>query len=98
MRRPAEQHTVLRAHRLGLDAVGHYELGAATGCDGGELARHREARTAASEDAGTVCQVDDRGPFESRQRAVHVEVLPERQRARWLDAGEETGHGALLPA
>ncbi len=89
LRCAGEQHAILGAHRLGLDAVGDDDLPAAAVRDRGELARHRERGAAAPGDAGAPHRVDDRAAVEPRERPVDPQVLVEPQRARGLHAGEQ---------
>ena len=85
VRRAAQQHAVLRAHRLGFDAVRDEHLRAAPARHRGELARHREPGAAAPEDPRAIGRVDDRRCVDARRRPVDGEVLAERQRAAGPD-------------
>ena len=81
MRHVAEEHLVLPARRLSLDAVREHDLPSAAARDRAKLQRGREAAAAAAAQLASLDGVEQRPAVEpSGQRPVQVQVLVDRHR------------------
>ncbi len=99
----AEEHLVLPARRLALDAVREHDLPSAAARDRAELQHRREAGAAAAAQLASFDGLEQRGAVEPpRQRPVQVQMLAERHRTPVRvqpaqEAGDGRAHAAGPP-